>query len=46
MSTLSNATGNALSTLMDDIEKYIDSKLDNQNQKTSELTIEVQNLRN
>ena len=46
MSTLSNATGNTLPTLTDDTKKYIDSKLDSPNQKITELTIEVANLKN
>ena len=46
MSTLSNATGNALQTHTDEIKKYIDSKLDSPNQKITELTIEVANLKN
>ena len=46
MSTLSNATGNTLPILPDDIKKYIDSKLDSPSQRITELAIEVENLKN
>ena len=46
MSTLSNATGNTLPILPDDIKKYIDSKLDSPSQRITGLAIEVENLKN